>query len=162
MIETERPGGAPDEQPTEARDEETTRPRATSVTPPESGAQDYDADALVARLRRNAYASLAAITAIVAVIWREPMAVVGALLGGGLVLLNFLFLERLVTRVLGNAKPSVNPVQLAFLALRVVLMALMLYGIFALPGVQLIPVALGLSILVLAVVIESLSEVLSV
>jgi hypothetical protein len=122
---------------------------------------DYDADALVARLRRNAALSMVAITILVAAIWREPMAVVGALLGGGLVMLNFVFLERLATRVLSTAKPAANPVQLLLLAFRVVLMALMLYGIFALPGVHPIPVALGLSILVLAVVIESLSEVLS-
>lgn len=123
--------------------------------------QDYDADALVARLKRNATLSLVAIAVLVAAIWREPMAVVGALLGGALVMLNFIFLERLATRVLGTARPAANPVQLVFLALRVGLMALILYGIFALPGVYPIPVALGLSILVLAVVIESLSEVLS-
>lgn len=138
-----------------AADEPGTTPAA------ESDVQEFDADALVSRLRRNAYASLAVIAVAVAVIWREPMAVVGALLGGGLVLLNFMFLERLATSALGAAKPAANPVQLLFLAFRVVLMALMLYGIFALPGVHLIPVALGLSILVLAVVIESLSEVLS-
>jgi hypothetical protein len=39
-------------------------------------------------------------------------------------------------------------------------MGLMLYGIFVVPGVRPIPVALGLSIVVLAVAVESLSEVL--
>lgn len=121
---------------------------------------DYDADALVARLKRNAVASLAAVAVLVAAVWREPMPVVGALLGGGLVMLNFIFLERLATRLLGTSKPAANPVQLVLLAFRVGLMALMLYGIFALPGVHPVPVALGLSILVLAVLIESLSEVL--
>lgn len=124
-------------------------------------AGDYDADALVARLKRNAGLSLIAVAVLVAAIWREPMPVVGALLGGGLVMLNFMLLERVASRVLGAAKPAPNPVQLLLLAFRVGLMALMLYGIFALPGVHPIPVALGLSILVLAVVIESLSEVLS-
>lgn len=121
----------------------------------------YDYDALVMRLQRNATISLIAISILVAVIWRQPMAVAGTVLGGGLVLLNFIFLERLTGRVLGAAKPSVTPLQLLFLAFRVVLMALMLYGIFALPGVHPIPVALGLSILVLAVVIETVSEILS-
>ena len=69
--------------------------------------------------------------------------------------------EDLIT---GNAS-SVHEVALsvakADLAFRLVLMALMLYGIFALPGVHPIPVALGISILVLAVVIEMFSEVLS-
>lgn len=124
-------------------------------------AGDYDADALVARLKRNAALSLIAVAALVAAVWRELMPVVGALLGGGLVMLNFMLLERLASRALGAAKPAANPVQLVLLAFRVGLMALMLYGIFALPGVHPIPVALGLSILVLAVVIESLSEVLS-
>lgn len=126
-----------------------------------SSAGDYDADALVARLKRNAGLSLIAVAVLVAAVWREPMPVVGALLGGGLVMLNFILLERLASRALGAAKPAANPVQLVLLAFRVGLMALMLYGIFALPGVHPIPVALGLSILVLAVVIESLSEVLS-
>jgi hypothetical protein len=123
--------------------------------------EDYDADALVARLKRNAILSLIAIAILVAAIWREPMAVVGALLGGALVMLNFVLLERIATRVLGAAKPAPNPLQILFLAFRVVLMALILYGIFALPRVHPIAVALGLSILVLAVVIESLSEVFS-
>jgi len=123
--------------------------------------EEYDADALVRRLRRNAAISMAIVTVIVAAIWREPMPIVGALLGGALVMLNFVLLERVATKVLGAAKPAANPVQLVLLAFRVGLMALILYGIFALPGVHPIPVALGLSILVLAVVIESLSEVLS-
>lgn len=130
-------------------------------SPAAAEAETYDYDALVARLKRNATISLIAIAILVAAIWREPMAVVGAVLGGGLVLVNFIFLERLTGRVLGAAKPSVTPLQLLFLAFRVVLMALMLYGIFALPGVHPISVALGLSILVLAVVIEMLAEVLS-
>jgi len=122
---------------------------------------DFDADAMVARLKRNAMVSMVAIAVLVAAIWRAPMPVVGALLGGGLAMLNFIFLERLAAAVLGAAKPAANPLQLLLLAFRVVLMALMLYGIFALPGVHPIPVALGLSILVLAVVIEMFSEVLS-
>jgi hypothetical protein len=120
----------------------------------------YDADALVRRLRRNAVAALAGVGVLVAAIWREPMAVVGALLGGGIVLVNFMLLEGLASRVLESAKPAPNPIQLLFLAFRVVLMGLLLYGIFVLPGVRPIPVALGLSIVVLAVVFESLSEVL--
>ncbi len=130
-------------------------------SPAADEAETYDYDALVARLKRNAMLSLIAIAILVAAIWRQPMTVVGALLGGGLVMLNFIFLEGLTTRMLGAAKPAANPLQLLLLAFRVVLMALMLYGIFALPGVHPIPVALGLSILVLAVVIEAVSEILS-
>jgi hypothetical protein len=129
--------------------------------PARSAPADYDADTLVARLKRNAALSLIAVLVLVAAVWRQPMPVVGALLGGALVMLNFIFLERIATRVLGTAKPAANPVQLVLLAFRVGLMALMLYGIFALPGVHPIPVALGLSILVLAVVIESVSEAFS-
>jgi len=122
---------------------------------------DYDPDALVRRLKRNAAISMVGVAVLVAVIWREPMAIVGAVLGGTLVAVNFMFLERLVSRLLGTSNPAPNVLQLAFLAFRVVLMGLILYGIFVVPGVRPIPVALGLSILVLAVVIESLSEVFS-
>lgn len=135
--------------------------KSSGALPPGQESYDYDADALVARLKRNAIASLIIIVIFVAAIWRQLMPVVGALLGGALVMLNFIFLERLATRMLGAAKPSANPLQLLILAFRVGLMALTLYGIFALPGVHPIPVALGLSILVLAVVIEMFSEVLS-
>ena len=136
--------------------------RESGATPPTaSQSYEYDADAMVARLKRNAIVCLVVIVILVAAIWRQLMPVFGAFLGGALVMLNFIFLERLATRVLGTAKPAANPLQLVLLAFRVVLMALCLYGIFALPGVHPIPVALGLSILVLAVVIEMFSEVLS-
>jgi len=127
----------------------------------EADPNDYDPDALVARLRRNALVSMIGVAILVATVWREPMAVVGALLGGALVLLNFVLLERIATRVLETAKSPPNPLQMVFLALRFVLMGLILYGIFALPGVRPIPVVLGLSIVVLAVVIETFSEVFS-
>ncbi len=127
----------------------------------EPDANEYDADALVARLKRNALVSMIGVATLVAALWREPMAVVGALLGGALVLLNFILLESVASRVLKTASRPPNPLQLVFLGLRFVLMGLILYGIFALPGVRPIPVALGLSIVVLAVVIESFSEVFS-
>lgn len=127
----------------------------------EPDANEYDADALVARLKRNALVSMIGVATLVAAVWREPMAVVGALLGGVLVLLNFILLEGVASRVLKTASRPPNPLQLVFLALRFVLMGLILYGIFALPGVRPIPVALGLSIVVLAIVIESFSQVFS-
>jgi len=122
---------------------------------------EYDADAFVARLKRNALVSMIGVAILVAVVWREPMAVVGALLGGALVFLNFILLESVATRVLKTASRPPNPLQLVFLALRFVLMGLILYGIFALPGVRPIAVGLGLSIVVLAVVIEAFSVIFS-
>ncbi len=127
----------------------------------EPDANEYDADALVARLKRNALVSMIGVATLVAALWREPMAVVGALLGGALVLLNFILLESVASRVLKTASRPPNPLQLVFLGLRFVLMGLILYGIFALPRVRPIPVGLGLSIVVLAIVIESLSQVSS-
>lgn len=124
-------------------------------------ANEYDADAFVARLRRNALVSMIGVAILVTVVWREPMAVVGALLGGVLVLVNFMLLESVASRILKTPDRPPNPLQLVFLALRFVLMGLILYGIFALPGVRPIPVALGLSIVVLAVVIEAFSQVFS-
>jgi len=154
-----------DQSPASAEMTEGSGVVVSSASPPDEapGAaneaiEDFDADAMVRRLRRNAIYSLIGVAILVFAIWRQLMPVVGALLGGGLVMLNFIFLERLATHVLGSGKQAPNPLQLAFLGLRVVLMALMLYGIFVLPGVHPIPVAMGLSILVLAVVIESLSE----
>ena len=122
---------------------------------------EYDVDALVARLRRNALVSMIGIAILVVIVWREPMAVVGALLGGALVLLNFILLESVASRVLKSASRPPNPLQMVFLAIRFVLMGLILYGIFALLGVRPIPVVLGLSIVVLAIVIESFSQVFS-
>ena len=127
----------------------------------EANPNDYAPDALVARLRRNALVSMISVAILVAAYWQEPMAVVGALLGGALVMLNFVLLERIVSRVLETAKRPPNPLQMVFLGLRFVLMGLILYGILALPGVRPIPVVLGLSIVVLAVVIETFSEVFS-
>ena len=122
---------------------------------------EYDVDALVARLRRNALVSMIGIAILVVIVWREPMAVVGALRGGALVLLNFILLESVASRVLKSASRPPNPLQMVFLAIRFVLMGLILYGIFALVGVRPIPVVLGLSIVVLAIVIESFSQVFS-
>ena len=122
---------------------------------------EYDVDALVARLRRNALVSMIGIAILVVIVWREPMAVVGALLGGALVLLNFILLESVASRVLKSSSRPPNPLQMVFLAIRFVLMGLILYGIFALVGVRPIPVVLGLSIVVLAIVIESFSQVFS-
>ena len=127
----------------------------------EDDANEYDVEAFVGRLRRNAMVAMIGVAILVAGIWREPMAVVGALLAGALVFLNFILLEGVASRVLKTASRPPNPLQLVFLALRFVLMGLILYGIFALPGVRPIPVALGLSIVVLAVVIETFSEVFS-
>ena len=118
---------------------------------------EYDVDALVARLRRNALVSMIGIAILVVIVWREPM----ALLGGALVLLNFILLESVASRVLKSASRPPNPLQMVFLAIRFVLMGLILYGIFALVGVRPIPVVLGLSIVVLAIVIESFSQVFS-
>ena len=39
---------------------------------------DYDPDALVARLRRNALVSMIGVAILVAAVWQEPMAVVSA------------------------------------------------------------------------------------
>ena len=121
--------------------------------------EDFDFDALVRRLRRNALGSLVGLAVIAALIWQEVMAVVGLVLAGGLVLANFLFLESLVGRILGSGNRAPSRIQLAVLLFRTVLLALLLYGIFVLSGVRPIPVALGLSVLVLAVLIEALSQV---
>ncbi len=98
--------------------------RETDVIEPD--ANEYDADALVARLKRNALVSMIGVATLVAAVWREPMAIVGALLGGVLVLLNFVLLEGVASQVLKTATRPPNPLQLVFLALRFVLMGFIL------------------------------------
>ena len=86
---------------------------------------------------------------------------VGLLLAGGLVVVNFQLMTRIVDDILDQPQTAPNLGKLVFLASRLVLLALLLCGIFLLPGVSPIPVALGLSVLVIAVLIEAFRQVFS-
>lgn len=120
-----------------------------------------DPNELIRRLRRNALWALAILTIAVAVVTGRVGAVVGVLLSGALVLVNFQLMTRVVDSVLEQSPSAPKLGKLLFLAFRIVLLALLLCGIFLLPGVSPIPVALGLSVLVIAVVIEAFKQVVS-
>ena len=120
-----------------------------------------DPNELIRRLRRNALWALAVLTiAVAAVTWRVG-AVVGVLLAGALVLVNFTLMTRIVDSILEQPSSAPKLGKLLFLAFRLVLLALLLCGIFLVPGVTPIPVALGLSVLVIAVLIEAFKQVVS-
>ena len=120
-----------------------------------------DPNELIRRLQRNALWALAVLTiAVAAVTWRVG-AVVGVLLAGALVLVNFQLMTRIVDSILEQPSSAPKLGKLLFLAFRLVLLALLLCGIFLVPGVSPIPVALGLSVLVIAVLIEAFMQVVS-
>ena len=120
-----------------------------------------DPNELIRRLQRNALWALAVLTiAVAAVTWRVG-AVVGVLLAGALVLVNFTLMTRIVDSILEQPSSAPKLGKLLFLAFRLVLLALLLCGIFLVPGVSPIPVALGLSVLVIAVLIEAFMQVVS-
>lgn len=123
---------------------------------------DDDPGALVARLRRNAIGALVVLTAGTAAVTWSLGPTLGVLLSGALMVANFELLERVVGGVLERA-PERPPGagQMLFLAFRLVLLALLLCGIFLVPGITPISVALGLSVLVLAVLIEASVRALS-
>ena len=120
-----------------------------------------DPNELIRRLQRNALWALALLTIAVAVVTWRIGAVVGLLLAGALVLVNFQLMTRIVDSVLEQSPSTPKLGKLLFLAFRIVLLALLLCGIFLLPGVSPIPVALGLSVLVIAVLIEAFKQVVS-
>jgi len=120
-----------------------------------------DPNELIRRLQRNALWALALLTIVVTVVTWRIGAVVGLLLSGALVLVNFQLMTRIVDSLLVQSPSTPKLGKLLFLAFRIVLLALLLCGIFLVPGVRPIPVALGLSVLVIAVLIEAFTQVVS-
>jgi hypothetical protein len=120
-----------------------------------------DPNELLRRLQRNAVRSLVVLTIAVAAVTWSVGAVVGVILAGALVLINFQLMTRIVDSILVQSPATPKLWKLLFLAFRLVLLALVLCGIFLVPGVSPIPVALGLSVLVIAVLIEAIQQVVS-
>jgi hypothetical protein len=120
-----------------------------------------DPNELIRRLTRNAFWALVVLTiAVAAFTWRLG-AVAGVVLAGALVLVNFQLMTRIVDSIVEQSASAPKLGKLLFLASRLVLLALLLCGIFLVPGVSPIPVALGLSVLVIAVLIEAFRQVVS-
>ena len=120
-----------------------------------------DPNAIVAQLRRNALWCLAGLAVGVAVVTGSVWQVVGVLLSGLLVLANFQGLASVVNALVDLTDQGPGGFQIAFMAGRFVLLAILLCGIVLLPGVGPIPVALGLSVLILALLLEAIKQLFS-
>jgi hypothetical protein len=126
-----------------------------------------DPDLAIRRVRRNALVVLAVMTVATGLVTGAVWKVAGVLVSGALMLLNFNALVAAADVFLGSATPSTRPspraspgpLQMAFLAGRHVLLGIVLCAIVLLPGVGVIPVALGLSVLVLAILPEAILQV---
>jgi hypothetical protein len=120
-----------------------------------------DPNELIRRLTRHAIWALVVLTiGVAAFTWRLG-AVAGVILAGALVLVNFQLMMWIVGSILDQSPTTPKLGKLVFLASKLVLLALLLCGIFLVPGVSPIPVALGLSVLVIAVLIEAFRQVFS-
>lgn len=130
------------------------------MAPGDSPAPLESPQELVRRLRRNAKWALVVLAVLAGLVTRSVGAVAGVVLAGLLMLANFKLLHSIIDPVLERGDvPGIG--QTVLLLGRLVLMALLLGGIILLPGVGPIPVALGLSVLVLAVLVEALTYAFS-
>lgn len=118
----------------------------------------YDPDDALRRVRRNGLLILGLLAAATAVLTGSVWQVLGLLGAGLLVLLNFSALAAVSRSILGSEQTRPGPLQLAFLAGRHVLLGIALCGIVLLPGVGPVPVVLGLSVLVFAILLEAVLQ----
>lgn len=120
-----------------------------------------DPDASIRRVRRW-FLLLTGLLAVVVGLWsgtlRQPLGLVAA---AALMLLNFNGLVALSDSLLRSDKESPGALHLAFLTGRYALLGIGLCVIVLAPGVGPIPVALGLSVLVLAILLEAIAQALS-
>lgn len=116
-------------------------------------------DDLIPRLKRNSLVALGILTLGTAVVTRGVRPTFGTFVAGLLMVANFRGLEAVVDRVLGDSERGPGALHMAFLAGRFVLLALLLCVIVLLPGVGPIPVAVGLSVLIVALLFEAFTQV---
>ncbi len=115
-----------------------------------------ETDDLVRRLKRNSIGALVALTVVVGGATWSLTQVAGLLLSGVLMLLNFKELVATAKGIVGADQDPPGGRQALLLLSRYVLLGIGLCAIVLLPGVGPIPVALGLSILVIAVLLEAI------
>jgi hypothetical protein len=128
----------------------------TSPTAP--NATTTDADDAIARVRRTAIA-LTALFAVALAAWARSLApALGVIAAGSLMLLSFQGLVVLSRRLLEPEGDGPSLLQAVILTARYVLLGIALYAIVLIPGVGPIPVALGLSVLVLAILLEAIIQ----
>lgn len=117
-----------------------------------------DAEAAITRVRRTAIA-LTALFAVALSTWARSLApALGVIATGALMLLSFQGLVVLSRRLLEPEGDGPSLLQAVILTARYVLLGIALYAIVLIPGVGPIPVALGLSVLVLAILLEAIIQ----
>lgn len=119
-----------------------------------------ETDPSLIRLERYAWIVLGLLVIATGLVARSLMAAVGVAGAGLLMIIGFRGLVALVDAILGSRGTRPTALQMAILGVRYVLLALGLYVMLRVPGVGPIPVALGLSIFVIAVVVEGLIRAL--
>jgi hypothetical protein len=114
-----------------------------------------DADAAVARVRRNAIVLTLLLAAALGLWMRSLPQALGVIGAGALMLLTFQGLATISSRILKPDGEGPSALQAVFLAGRYVLLGIVLYAMVLMPGVGPVPVAVGLSVLVLAILLEA-------
>ncbi len=117
-----------------------------------------DPDATVQRVRLVAIAATLVLTVGVGVVTRSPWQVLGTLVSATLMLLNFQGLVSVTDSLLSGDSEGPNPMQAAFLVGRYALLGIVLCAIVLAPGIGPIPVVLGLSVLVIAILLEAIFQ----
>lgn len=117
-----------------------------------------DEDATVHRVRIVAVAATLILTVGVGVVTRSPWQVLGTLVSATLMLLNFQGLVSVTDSLLSGDSEGPNALQAAFLVGRYALLGIVLCAIVLAPGVGPVPVALGLSVLVIAILLEAIFQ----
>ena len=120
--------------------------------------QLHDPDATVQRVRLIAIAATLVLTVAVGVVTRSPWQVLGTLVSSTLMLLNFQGLVSVTDTLLSGDSKGPSPIQAAFLVGRYALLGIVLCAIVLAPGVGPIPVVLGLSVLVIAILLEAIFQ----
>lgn len=119
---------------------------------------DADTRALVARLRRHAVIATVVLAVATGLVSGRILDAVGVALGGLVSLLSFQALTSSVLGAVERLPETPGAGRVALMAGRLLLLALVLCGIVLLPGMRPIPVALGLSVLVIAIIVEALNQ----
>lgn len=120
-----------------------------------------DPDQVVGRVRRNSLALTALLALGIGVATGSAWQVGGLLASALLMMLNFQGMVAVSDALTSGTQSGPSPLQALFLMGRYVLLALVLCAIVLLPEVGPIPVALGLSNLVLAILLEALTQLFS-
>ena len=117
-----------------------------------------DRDPSVQRVRVMAVGLMLVLVVGVGLVTRSPWQVLGTLVSGTLMLLNFQGMLSVTDALLSSEQEGPSLLQAGFLVGRYALLGIVLCAIVLAPGVGPIPVALGLSILVIAILLEAILQ----